>query len=176
MTKEVEVKMTLSELEESTPEGQREMAAARGMLRAVSLMNAVVEQNNISHKALAESLGVTEGRVSQVLGGDGNIRLSTLARYLRAAGYALSIDALPADRLVKPIRKRTPKRRRVSGDVSEIFVQHVEHGGVPGAKIIALSPGMPLSARETNEPVHVGQAANNSLRVLKDGFTRELKG
>lgn len=70
-------------------------AAARAAVRAVSLINEKVDESGISNKELADRIDVTASRVSQVLNGDGNLRVSTLARFLRAAGFRLRIEADP---------------------------------------------------------------------------------
>lgn len=92
-----ETKKSAVEIAESTKHGQIELAAADVMLEAAGLLNRAVRTAGVSQRDLAEALGVGESRVSQVLNGDGNLRLTTLARYLRAAGYSISLTVNPAD-------------------------------------------------------------------------------
>ncbi|MEU1594532.1 helix-turn-helix transcriptional regulator [Streptomyces sp. NPDC005708] len=69
-----------------------------------------------SNKELSSLLGVSEGAVSQVLNGDGNIRISTLARYLRAMGFEPRLSADPVDGGESlPSAPRRVRSRRKSG-------------------------------------------------------------
>lgn len=81
--------------EELEVEMPLDAAAAKAAVESVALINSVVEDAGLLQSELAKALGLTEGRVSQVLNGDGNVRVSTLARFLRAAGYDLDIAATP---------------------------------------------------------------------------------
>jgi transcriptional regulator with XRE-family HTH domain len=99
------------EIAESTVEGRIEMAAAEASFDAVGLLTKVVRASGLSQREIADALGVGESRVSQVLSGDGNLRITTLARYLRAAGYALRLEAIPADPGVSELPK--PRSRRL---------------------------------------------------------------
>ena len=53
----------------------------------IDLLNAIVADSGITQKELAKRLGVTEGRISQVLSGSQNISLKKLA----AIGWALGL-------------------------------------------------------------------------------------
>ncbi|QHK19715.1 helix-turn-helix domain-containing protein [Pseudarthrobacter psychrotolerans] len=100
------------EIAESTVEGRVEMAAAEASFDAVGLLNKVVRASGLSQREIAEALGVGESRVSQVLSGDGNLRITTLARYLRAAGYSLRLEALPVDPAANALSKPRSRGRR----------------------------------------------------------------
>lgn len=78
-----------------TEEGRLSLAAASLATQVASLIERAKERSNLSGKQLAERLGVTEGRVSQVLNGDGNVRVATLARFLGACGFELHMTARP---------------------------------------------------------------------------------
>lgn len=105
----IEKRVSLVDLEEATSEGQREMAAARAEVRIGHLLKKAFRLTGLSQKVLADRLGVSEGRVSQVLNADGALRVATAARYLRAMGYTLEIDADPASEDVPSLK---PKRQR----------------------------------------------------------------
>ena len=62
--------------------------------------------HGINQELIAEYLGVTPGRVSQIINGEDDLRLSTLARYLRALGTYLGLSLYPAGR---------PNKRPVAG-------------------------------------------------------------
>lgn len=68
-------------------------AAAEAAVESVALINEAIAGAGLLQSRLAQELGITEGRVSQVVNGDGNVRVSTLARFLRAAGYQLNLTA-----------------------------------------------------------------------------------
>lgn len=108
---EIETRRTAVEIEEQTPAGSREMAAARAEVRVTNLLAKAWNLSTMTQKQLAECLGVTEGRVSQVLNSNGNLRITTIARYLRAMGYRLTIDAEPVEADAPSLRsERTPRR------------------------------------------------------------------
>ncbi|MDD1477071.1 helix-turn-helix domain-containing protein [Arthrobacter sp. H16F315] len=100
------------EIAESTVEGRVEMAAAEASLDTVGLLNRVLRASGLSQREIAEALGVGESRVSQVLTGDGNLKITTLARYLRAAGYALKLEAVPVDAAAKELPRPRSRSRR----------------------------------------------------------------
>lgn len=102
---------SLVELEESTDEGKREMSAARAEVRVSNLLRKAFRLTRKSQRQLAEKLGVTEGRVSQVLNSDGNLRITTIARYLRVMGYELQLEAVPAEEGVPDLRVVRRSRR-----------------------------------------------------------------
>lgn len=105
---------TAVEAEEQTALGRREMAAARAEVRVSQLLEKAFTQSRMTQRELAETLSVTEGRVSQVLNSSGNLKITTVARYLRAMGYELTIDARPAHPGTPTLQSPPPKRRRAS--------------------------------------------------------------
>ena len=72
--------------------------AAAALINAVgSLMDQIVESSSLPQQDVAVRMGVTPGRVSQIVGGDGNVRVATLARLAEAAGFAVSLTATARD-------------------------------------------------------------------------------
>jgi len=82
---------------ESSPADALELAAARSAVEGSALLARAFAATGLSQKELAQRVGVTEGRVSQILGQSVNLRLSTIGRYLRAMGYRLSLSAMDTD-------------------------------------------------------------------------------
>ncbi|MCB9441224.1 MAG: helix-turn-helix transcriptional regulator [Mycolicibacterium sp.] len=80
---------------EATNAGAQGMAAADLAAQVARLLDAAFESSDLDQTALAEKLGVTQSRVSQVLNSDGNLRIATIARWLRALGYEAAITATP---------------------------------------------------------------------------------
>ena len=79
----------LADIIEATPRGAIELAAADSMMQAhAALARARLAHRSLTQREIAERLGVTEGRVSQVLSGEMDIKVSTLGRYLRALGFS----------------------------------------------------------------------------------------
>lgn len=70
----------------------------RGLLGRALLNRCDLRQADISVR-----LGVSEGRVSQVLNGRADPSIATLARYLRVLGYQLKLTAVPVEPGVPPI-------------------------------------------------------------------------
>ncbi|MDP1712407.1 MAG: helix-turn-helix transcriptional regulator [Candidatus Nanopelagicaceae bacterium] len=77
---------------ESDPIAAREMAAARLSMQALSLLSKALAKSGKTQKELSVDLGVTESAVSQVLLGDGNLKIYTFARYLRALGFEAGLE------------------------------------------------------------------------------------
>lgn len=88
---------TLIDQEEATDAGAQGLAAANLAGQVVRLLEQALEASGMDQKALAERLDVTQGRVSQVINGDGNMRVAAVARYLRALGYQTHLSATPVD-------------------------------------------------------------------------------
>lgn len=88
---------SLIDEEEATETGAQGLAAADLAAQVMRILEQALDASDLDQKALAEKLGVTQGRVSQVLNGDGNLRVAAVARYLRALGYQTHISATPVD-------------------------------------------------------------------------------
>lgn len=105
-----EKKPTLVELRASTQSGGLGLAAARLAVETAQLLKAAfAARKDIDQKELARIIGVSEGRVSQVLHGDGNVHVATLARYLTAMGYEAELTARALTSAAAPLK--TPRRR-----------------------------------------------------------------
>lgn len=74
------------------PRGRNELAAAELALDVQAVIHRAFEESAITARAVAELLGVTEGRVSQIRNGDGNVRISTLAKVMSALGKRVRIS------------------------------------------------------------------------------------
>ena len=83
---------SLLEQIESDPIEARELAAADLGLRAILEVQKAMKESGMSQIDLATSLGISESAVSQVLNGDGNLRMHTFARYLRALGFEATLE------------------------------------------------------------------------------------
>jgi transcriptional regulator with XRE-family HTH domain len=146
------------------------MAAAKLAIEAARLLSAAfTARKDVDQKALAELIGVSDGRVSQVLHGDGNVHIGTLARYMAAMGYELELTAKPIEAGVPEVK--APGRRRLAGRAPEkrlvSFKYHIqtfrdagvgretiELPGVPGeAPPFCLSA--PVLVVKTAEPKHL---------------------
>lgn len=86
-------------------------AAARAAVRAVGLMNEAFALGDLgTRRELAEAVGVSEGRISQLLNGDGNVRMSTLARLLKASGFDLELSLAGVRDVPRPSARRREKQ------------------------------------------------------------------
>jgi transcriptional regulator with XRE-family HTH domain len=94
---------------ERTPRGAQEMAAARLAVEVSALMQCAYEEADISQSALSELLGLSAGAVSQVLNGDGNLRVATIGRYLRALGYQTRLILEPVEEGRKMLASRSTR-------------------------------------------------------------------
>lgn len=102
---------SLIEEVEATDAGAQGLAAADLAGQVSRLINAALCESNLDQKDLAEKVGVTPGRVSQVVNSDGNLRIAAVARYMRAMGYELTITATPVRQGLPELpKKRAPRR------------------------------------------------------------------
>jgi transcriptional regulator with XRE-family HTH domain len=126
---------------EADPNYQLDEAAAELALELSQiLLHAFHAREDIDQKTLSERLGVSEGRISQVLHGDGNIHVATVAKYLRALGYRLRVVPLSiedeAPNLMRNTRRRLMahlyKTSFVDGDgITEHYTQVVTTSPIP---------------------------------------------
>jgi transcriptional regulator with XRE-family HTH domain len=110
----------------STKQGRLGLAAAKAALRVAELLNAAKTASRQSSKAIASELNVTEGRVSQVLNGDGNLHIASVARYLAVCGYELKLIAEPLTPDRPRLERKRPGRTRdqaAAHDTWDVFEQ-----------------------------------------------------
>jgi len=115
-------RLSMVEELEADPVEALELAAARGAVEGSALLTRVFFEAGITQKELARRLGVTEGRVSQVLGEEVNLRLSTTARYLHAMGYRLNLYATDQDGQIIDTRRRVRARVRAKQRTTEFVL------------------------------------------------------
>ena len=105
---------------ESDPVASREMAAARLSFETLSILNLALSNSGLSQRDLAEKLGVSESAVSQTLFGDGNLRIYTFARYLKALGFEANLGltsggVLVSNKVARPRVKKSFQGMALSG-------------------------------------------------------------
>jgi len=92
---------------------ERASLAAAALANAVgSLMEQAIDGSGLSKQEIASRMGVTPARISQLLSGDGNVRIATLARLLEATDFEVTVVAKPrggGQELAVPRRSR-PRR------------------------------------------------------------------
>ncbi len=81
----------------STEEGRREVCAELAILSATELIVELMQKQGLKRKDLAERMGVSKSRVTQILNGDTNMKLSTLAYALAAMGEVLEVSSREID-------------------------------------------------------------------------------
>lgn len=96
------------------PGGKRDLAAARLRYEALVLLQEAFEASGLKSQAeLAKKLKVRRSAVNQVLRGDGNVRITTLAEYLHEMGFEALLTLTEAgeprraameDRPARPVR------------------------------------------------------------------------
>jgi DNA-binding phage protein len=114
----------------STSEGRQSLAAAEAAAQVMNLLEVAKSHSGLSQNRLALELGVTDGRVSQVLSGDGNYHIATVARFLNAMGAKLTLTASTADgRVLRRVRRReSPDNTRMIQ--SPVIVQWLTSDGL----------------------------------------------
>lgn len=81
---------------EKTDDGARRLASARLRYRVLEVLHEALAAADTTKADLARRLGIRKSAVSQVFGGDGNVRVNTLAEYLHSLGFELELGAVPA--------------------------------------------------------------------------------
>jgi transcriptional regulator with XRE-family HTH domain len=79
-----------------TEGGSRQLAAARLRHEVLKLVHRAQRASGLNQVQLAKRLGVRKSAVNQVLRGDGNLRINTLAEYLHATGFEMTVELVPA--------------------------------------------------------------------------------
>lgn len=135
-----------------TDSGRKAMASARLRREVLVALDAALKDSGLSQSALAKRMGKTRSAVSQVFGGDGNIRVETLAEYLFAMGKELELEALPIgepDARVETAAYAAAAERAVAADGFSVRA-HFELSVSTDAPPARLS-AVPLTARSLHD-------------------------
>ncbi|MFJ9674861.1 helix-turn-helix domain-containing protein [Streptomyces sp. NPDC101221] len=92
----------------ATEEGARALAAARLRYEALATIHESLEESGLTQTELARRLGIRKSAVNQVVHGDGNMRVSTLAEYLHALGFELDLNRVEAGTARKRVVANRP--------------------------------------------------------------------
>jgi len=103
---------SLSDEISSTHAGANALAAADLAIQVSRMLYLALTRTGVTQAELASRLGVTEGRVSQVVTGDGNIHIATFGRFMRALGYKIELRAVGVSPDLEPIEPQQPRRTR----------------------------------------------------------------
>ncbi|MFD3704512.1 helix-turn-helix domain-containing protein [Nocardia sp. NPDC058658] len=95
-----------------TAQGAIELAAASATAEVSRLFRWLSARSGPKQKEIAELLKVSEGRVSQVINGDGNVTIAALAKYARAYGYTVTVTLTPAEPGLAAHSPTSTERRR----------------------------------------------------------------
>jgi transcriptional regulator with XRE-family HTH domain len=139
---------TLIQERESTPLGQQGLAAARLAMHVRAVLHQALEATSISQKDLADRLGVGESRVSQILSGNGNIQVSTFGKVLRAIGYKVELNVVPAEESVPPLRDLKARRNKRRGKQMHTDTVTVTRGGLSGVSAATIDFWVPVEDNE----------------------------
>ncbi|MFD8112234.1 helix-turn-helix domain-containing protein [Streptomyces microflavus] len=112
-------------------DGARRLASARLRREALRSLHVALKASGLSQTELADRLRIRKSAVSQVLNGDGNLRIKTLAEYLSALGYELDMRLVEAGEPRKAVTEQRPVR--------PAFPQH--NAGVTGTSLLKRNQG-----------------------------------
>ncbi len=101
---------TLIDEEQATDAGAQGLAAADLAGQVLRLLYQALDVSDRIRRRSLTKLGVTQGRVSQVFNGDGNMRIAAVARYLRALGYETRLSATPVAPGIPPLPREARRR------------------------------------------------------------------
>ena len=100
-----------------TPQGARALSIARLKYEVLKVLHAALKTSKLTQAQLAERLAIRKSAVNQVLRGDGNVRIATLADYLHAMGYELNIAIVqvgkPREDAVRAMREEAQRLVKV---------------------------------------------------------------
>ena len=78
-----------------TPDGRKEFCIEQTITNVTELLWGQLEKSSMSQAELAVKMGVTPGRVSQLLDGRANLTLKTIARALAAFDQVMEVMSVP---------------------------------------------------------------------------------
>lgn len=164
---------SLYEERAATSQGRLGLAAAAAAAGVSRLLHAAKAASRLTSKEIAAEGAVTEGRVSQVLSGDGNYHVATIARFLRAMGYELKLSAVPVDSGRPPLDLRGRRSRRKDAEQAEetfeVFVQtFLTHEGPVRVPMVVAADDV-LRTTPHGAPTQVAR-----VRVSSGGHVRRI--
>lgn len=136
----------------SDPTEVVQIAAAELAMKVVDILNRAMSASGMTQRQVAKLVGVGEPRVSQVLGSDGNVRISSLAKFTRAMGYELSIEAVATDGS-GPLGKPRPRRPASASADSEPAVVWSQTFALPSGCLTVPVVVPPIDGVEKAEPM-----------------------
>jgi len=161
---------------EADPRASLELAAATLTARLQTLLSAAVHaRGDRNQRYLADRLRVSEGRVSQVLSGEDNLRVTTVARYLRALGYELEVSAKAVEEDA-PVLQSIWRRYLSHGmPASHVYMSYVTDGYVTAPKFSIIPGTMSDTHRAVTSTVFLGELeADSKLEIHELESTKHL--
>jgi len=76
-------------------EGRRELCVEQTITNVTELLCQRLQASGMKRSQLANEMGVTAGRVTQLLDGEANLTLKTIALALAAFGHIMSVSSSP---------------------------------------------------------------------------------
>lgn len=143
------------------PKGRLSQAAAALSLKTLDLIHRAKDARKLSSKVLAHEMGVTKGRISQILNGDGNLHIASVGRVFAACGYELTLVAKPTDGVDLPtLSSDAPRQRhrKISPPITVTAEFGPEHGvtvHLPRARTALENAATPASRWGAPKVVHV---------------------
>jgi transcriptional regulator with XRE-family HTH domain len=141
----------MSPLPDKTTDEYRRLVAQEALIAdAQELVCELLESAHMSRQELAAALGKSKGFVSQLLSGERNMTLRTLADLAYATGYRLELRAMSeeAPKQYRQVVTRPPWYMRAPTEVDQFYK-------------VAL---MPFVAQEGDEPSNLAAVSSASFR------------
>lgn len=85
----------------SSDEDRRDLCVGMTILKVTELLCGMLERHNMTRSELARIMDVSPGRITQILDGDANLTLKSIARAMAAFGMVLDVNAVPLDGLTR---------------------------------------------------------------------------
>ncbi|MBH0023810.1 helix-turn-helix transcriptional regulator [Salinibacterium sp. SWN248] len=138
----------------------RERKAARLERQVLLLIEQAMQNTRFTQAALAEALGVTAGRISQVLNGDGNLTIASLARTLAALEYEVFMTAESVNHSLPPIRPRIHRAPASRESVEiDVYRQTIMSKGQLSHRLTMVDAGVDIDAKTVGAPERITRIA-----------------
>jgi plasmid maintenance system antidote protein VapI len=92
----------------ATEEGRAILFKEHAVAVVGELIANLLKDNNMKRTQLAEKMNVTRGRITQILDGDANITLETIARVLGCFGHILEVSSRPIEQFCAESARTLP--------------------------------------------------------------------
>lgn len=141
------------------------LAGPRLAIRVAELIRRAVAQSGLQQREIAERMGISESRLSQIVNGDGNLHTATVARLFAATHCALDLRVFDHDGHEVEIQRR---RHRAGRAQTAVYIHPVEAEDGSIHPVVSYAHNS-VEGTPRDLPIRVKSAAD--ARKLNESFT-----